>query len=69
MGLLSEQLEQQKKEIAEKNAIKFNINDLDFLLKLITDSMIKGSQLQQAVTTVIKLQKLKSELENNQIKP
>ena len=35
MGLLSEQLEQQKKEIAEKNAIKFNINDLDFLLKLI----------------------------------
>ena len=69
MGLLSEQLEQQMKEIAEKNAIKFNINDLDFLLKLITDSMIKGSQLQQAVTTVIKLQKLKSELENNQIKP
>ena len=46
-----------------------SINDLDFLLKLITDSMIKGSQLQQAVTTVIKLQKLKSELENNQIKP
>lgn len=69
MGLLSEQLEKEKKEIAEKNAIKFNINDLDFLLKLITDSMIKGSQLQQAVTTVIKLQKLKSELENNQIKP
>ena len=69
MGLLSEQLEQQKKEIAEKNAIKFELNDLDFLLKLITDSMIKGSQLQQAVTTVIKLQKLKSELENNQIKP
>ena len=69
MGLLSEQLEKEKKEIAEKNAIKFNINDLDFLLKLITDSMIKGSQLQQAVTTVIKLQKLKSELENNKIKP
>ena len=69
MGLLGKQLEKEKKEIAEKNAIKFNINDLDFLLKLITDSMIKGSHLQQAVTTVIKLQKLKSELENNQIKP
>ena len=69
MGLLSEQLEKEKKEIAEKNAIKFNINDLDFLLKLITDSMIKGSQLQQAVTTVIKLQTLKSELEKTQIKP
>ena len=69
MGLLAEQLEQENLEKAEKRAIKFNLNDLDFLLKLITDSMIKGSQLQQAVTTVIKLQKLKSELEKTQINP
>tara|TARA_B100000131_G_C17739254_1_gene460330 strand:+ start:75 stop:284 length:210 start_codon:yes stop_codon:yes gene_type:complete len=69
MGLLGEQLEQENLEKAEKRAIKFNLNDLDFLLKLITDSMIKGSQLQQAVTTVIKLQKLKSELEKTQINP
>ena len=69
MGLLGEQLEKENLEEAEKRAIKFNLNDLDFLLKLITDSMIKGSQLQQAVTTVIKLQKLKSELEKTQINP
>mgnify|MGYP001458074652 CR=1 FL=1 len=69
MGLITDQQLEKENLEAEKRAIKFNLNDLDFLLKLITDSMIKGSQLQQAVTTVIKLQKLKSELEKTQIKP
>ena len=68
MGLLTEQLEKENKTTADESA-KFGIKDVDFLLKLILESSIRGTELQQAVTTVIKLQRLKGELEQHQIKP
>jgi len=68
MGLLTEQLEREKTVVSDE-ATKFGMKDVDFLLKLILDSSIRGTELQQAVTTVIKLQKLKGELEKHQIKP
>ncbi len=70
MGLLTEQLEKDNIKTASNNEeVKFGIKDVAFLLKLILDSQIRGTELQQAVTTVIKLQKLKGELDKHQIKP
>jgi len=64
MGLLEKQQEDQRKESA-----KFSVRDIDFLLKLINESSIKGSELQQAVQTVLKLQAIGKELSDYQLKP
>jgi hypothetical protein len=62
MGLLS------REEKAEEK-VTLNLKDIEFLLSIIADYRIKGTDISQAVNTIVKLQSFAKELKEYGIKP
>lgn len=62
MGLL-------KRENQTEEKVTLNLKDIEFLLSIIADCRIKGTDLSQAVNTVVKLQSFAKELKDHGVKP
>ena len=62
MGLLS------REEKAEEK-VTLNLKDIEFLLAIIADYRIKGTDISQAVNTIVKLQSFAKELKEYGIRP
>lgn len=62
MGLL-------KRENQAEEKVTLNLKDIEFLLSIIADYRIKGTDLNQAVNTIIKLQSFAKELKEYGVRP
>jgi len=62
MGLLS-------REDKAEEKVTLNLKDIEFLLAIIADYRIKGTDISQAVNTIVKLQSFAKELKEYGIKP
>jgi len=60
MGLLNRENQQER--------VTLNLKDIEFLLSIIADYRIKGTDLNQAVTTVVKLQNFAKELKDQSVR-
>tara|TARA_B100000131_G_scaffold317802_1_gene360485 strand:- start:1560 stop:1775 length:216 start_codon:yes stop_codon:yes gene_type:complete len=68
MGLLKSKVSEQTEHDKLLQRLGLNENDLEFLLLAIKNAMISGSVLDQAVSTITKLQNMYTALQNSKKK-
>ena len=65
MGLLKNKVNKQNEHDKLLHRLGLNENDLEFLLLSIKNAMISGAVLDQAVSTITKLQNMYTALQNS----